>query len=187
MRFLAVLLFPLMTFAATQDAPEWMLTDLRGSPELAAFFAGADAVITVKKKNGEDGEAVRPTIFVFHLDAKPKSKLKTSTEWGSIVKSFIQDKQKLVLREDVSQTGKYLIEFTSRHRDTKTDLRSVYLAMQAADNTITLFIYDGIGPATAKNLPVVRSFLKDLEFYRLDDMYGADQERRKNSGAGQAI
>jgi hypothetical protein len=135
-------------------------------------------VITVKKNPGDSSDAIRPSILVFHLEDSPKKKLKTTTEWNAFIKPFIQDKQLLVLRQDISQSGRYIIEFTSRHHDSKSDLRSIYLVTQAQDNSVTLFIYDGLGPATARNLPRVRAFLQGLDTFQLDEMYGDDIKRR---------
>ena len=102
-----------------------------------------------------------------------------AADWQKFLKSYIKDQKRVILNQDTSKNGRYIVEFTSRHKDTKTDLRSLYLAIQSPDKSVSLFIYDGVGPSTARNMPLVRALFNELDQARLMEMYQADLERRK--------
>jgi hypothetical protein len=177
---IAVFFAALPALAATgTDISQWTLTDLTTIRELSAFFGDADAVITLKKRQDEPPDAVRPTVLAYKLQNKPATKLATAAEWQRFLKSYIKDPKRVILNQDTSKSGRYIVEFTSRHKDTKTDLRSIYLAIQSADKSVSLFIYDGVGPSTSRNLPMVRALYNELDQARLMEMYQADLERRK--------
>lgn len=170
-------MIPGAAFAAPGAGQEWVLTDLTSIPELAAFFGNSDAVITTKPAPND--ESIRPTVFAFKLQTKAKGKLKTASEWQAFLKPQIKDTKRVILNQDASQSGRFIMEFTSRNKDSDSDLQSLYLAIQSPDNSVSLFVYDGVGPTTAKNMPIVKKFFSTLDKARLMDLYRADVERRK--------
>jgi hypothetical protein len=158
---------------------QWQLTDLGAAPELATFFGDADAVITLPKGSESTQSSARPTIFLYELITAPKGRLKTAEDWRRFLKPYIKDDKPIVLRQDASQPGRYIFEFTSRNKLSETDLRSIYLAIQRPDRSVSLFIYDGVGSTTTQTLPVVRAFLDKLNPERLRQLQDEDIQRRK--------
>jgi|GEM_PF-6320084 len=177
------LFWSLTALAATPATSEWVLTDLTTIPDLSMFFGHADAVITTKPDPQSD--AVRPTVFAFKLQDKPKGRLKASHEWLAFLKTSIKNGKRVILNQDPTQSGRYILEFTSRNIDSHTDLHSLYLAIQNEDDSVSLFVYDGVGPSTSRHLPVVRAFFNELDQHRLMDLYKADLQRRKDLKPGQ--
>lgn len=172
------LLWPTLGLAlSAKVTPEWILTDLTTIPELAAFLGNSDAVITVN--NEVPGMKDKPTILITKLKAKADGPLRTAAEWLAFLKPHIKDVRRLNLKQDVSQNGRFMLEFLSRNKEANTDLHSLYLANQNADHSITLFVYDGVGPSTSRNLPLVRALYTTLDQKRLMEMYRDDLQRRE--------
>lgn len=177
----------LFAFSASATSQEWQLTDLAAVPELATFFGEANAVITLSKESEPKEGAVRPTIFLYELGTAPKGKLKTAEDWRRFLKPYIKDEKPIVLRQDASQTGRYIFEFTSRNKLSETDLRSIYLAIQRPDRSVSLFIYDGVGSSATQTLPTVRTFLNKLGPEQLRSLQEADIQRRKEQKPTEAL
>jgi len=158
--------------------PVWVLADLTTLPDLAALFGHADALITLQEDK-DDPEAIRPTIFIFKLQQKPKGRLNSEKAWQAYISQFIKKGRRMELGQDASKPGRYLLEFTARNPDSESDMRSLYLALQESDGSVSLFIYDSVGPSTARNLPLVKSLFARMDRKLLNDMLNADIDRRK--------
>ncbi len=175
---LSILVAMIMQFSLTSFASEptstaissWHLTDLSSLSDLAAFFNGANALLTLRAEKQTESQ-IKPTVFIYKITVDAKLQLTSKDEWNTFLAKQLVKTKRVPLTEDASKSDRYRLETTASQPEGGTDMRSSYLVLRTAKTEAVLFVYDGIGPSTAHNLPLVHALYEEMTPSTLAQMY----------------